>query len=153
MQCFLVGYRGTCHFLLVFSSYTHYPKGHRAAWAITNLICNKRYWDNCFIKFNKLSETFEAWELYPDFHSVTFQFYKTTGSRYGLQLSINLFIGQVNVWETREHISENPRHSLTAREFLHALWKYTCWPIKTHLLSKLFYKIRWNAHLVRPQLH
>ena len=27
MQCFLVGYRGTCHLSLVFSSYTHSPKG------------------------------------------------------------------------------------------------------------------------------
>ena len=27
MKCFLVGYRGTCHLSLVFSSYTHSPKG------------------------------------------------------------------------------------------------------------------------------
>ena len=27
MQCFLVGYRGTCHLSLVFSSHTHSPKG------------------------------------------------------------------------------------------------------------------------------
>ena len=27
MKCFLVGYRGKCHASLVFSSYTHSPKG------------------------------------------------------------------------------------------------------------------------------
>ena len=26
MQCFLVGYRGTCHLSLAFSSHTHSPK-------------------------------------------------------------------------------------------------------------------------------
>ena len=36
-------------------------------------------------KFNELSQTIETWELHPDFHSVPFQIYKTTGSGHGLQ--------------------------------------------------------------------
>ena len=34
MKCFLVGYRGTCHLSLVFSSYTNSPKGE----CITTLV-------------------------------------------------------------------------------------------------------------------
>ena len=29
-----------------------------------------------------------------------------------------------------------------------ALWKYTCWPIKTHVLSKLFYKVNYKASYI-----
>ena len=50
-----------------------------------HLISNKREWNNCFIKFNELSKIYETWELHPDFHSVPFQFYKTSKSRHGLQ--------------------------------------------------------------------
>ena len=30
-----------------------------------------------------------------------------------------------------------------------ALWKHTCWPIKRHVLSKLFCKIWWNVQYIR----
>ena len=50
-----------------------------------NLKCSKHECNNCFIKFNKLSETFKTCELHPDFYSVPFRFYKTNGSRHGIQ--------------------------------------------------------------------
>ena len=64
----------------------NYSKSARCIWDDSNetrsaelviniLICNKRECNNCFNKFNELSKTFEAWELYPNFQSVLFQFY------------------------------------------------------------------------------
>ena len=71
-----------------------------------------------------------------------------------IKLLFSLLTKRKTIYEARivnSHNSETINHIAHAIFVLHSVMKHTCRPIKTHLLSKLFYNIASNSRTQVPK--
>ena len=88
---------------------------------------------------------FCCFDCVSEFHWSELEFSQTFASRTCfisfIKLLFSVLTKRKMIFETRTHVHLETANyiSLTSFAFFIALWKHTCWPIKTRVLSKLFY--------------